>query len=201
MEDSVNDILQDAKLYQDATIEDWNAYEALKQKYSKQVHLMEEASGALFAAESQASQKQQELLDLQKRHEADIQLAIGKALVPYKEQLSSVNHNLQAKDCAVKKLQKHVCALEISLTSQANLPSVRQSWEEADLCKEVFDYVPQTVNTRQGATTYESKDQAFPFQKHVHFRNGLVVPDLKLDSGPNDPLNSSHAVPHSSTPH
>ena len=127
MEDPVDDILQDAKLYQDATIEYWNAYQALKQKYSKQAHLMEEASGALFAAESQASQKQQELLDLQKKCEADIQLAIGKALVPYKEQLSSANHNLQAKDHAVKKLQEQVHALEISLASQVNLPSVRQS--------------------------------------------------------------------------
>ena len=122
-----DDILQDAKLYQDAAIEYWNAYEALEQKYSEQANLMEEASGALFAAESQASQKQQELLNLQKRCEADIQLAIGKALVPYKEQLPSANHNLQVKDCAVKKLQEQVCALEISLASQANLPSVRHS--------------------------------------------------------------------------
>ena len=82
MEDPVDDILQDAKLYQDATIEYQNAYQALKQKYSEQAHLMEEASGALFAAESQASQKHQELLDLQKKSEADIQLAIGKALAP-----------------------------------------------------------------------------------------------------------------------
>ena len=71
---------------------------------AEQVHLMEEASGALFAAETQASQKQQELLDLQGRHEAEIQLAVHKALTLYvhlKEQLSSANNNLQAKDISV----------------------------------------------------------------------------------------------------
>ena len=93
MEDPVNDILEDVKLYQDAAIEYCNAYEALEQKYMEQVCLMEEASGALFAAETQASQKQQELLNLQGRHdEAEIQMAMDKALTPYmhlKDQLSS----------------------------------------------------------------------------------------------------------------
>ena len=70
-----------------------------------------------------------------------------------------------------------------------------------DLHKEVFDYIPGTVNTRWGAATYESQDQAFQFQKHVHFGDGPVVPDLKLDGGSGDPLNSSHTVPHSSTPY
>ena len=101
VEDPVDDILQDAKIYQDATIEYQNAYQTLKQKYSKQVCLMEEASGAFSAAESQASQKQQELLNLKKQCEVDIQLAVGKALEPYKEQFSSANHNLQVKDHAV----------------------------------------------------------------------------------------------------
>ena len=86
--------------YQDATIEYHNAYKVLEQKYAEQAHLMEEASGALFAAETQASQKQKELLDLQGTHEAEIQMAMDKALTPYmhlKDQLSSANNNLQAK--------------------------------------------------------------------------------------------------------
>ena len=49
--------------------------------------------------------------------------------------------------------------------------------------------------------TYESWDQAFHFQKHVHFGDGPVVPDLKLDGGSGDSLNSSHAVPCSSMPY
>ena len=77
VEDPGDDILQDAKLYEDAAIEYCNAYQALEQKYSEWVWLMEEAYGALFAAESQASQKQQKLIDLQRKHEADIQLAVG----------------------------------------------------------------------------------------------------------------------------
>ena len=112
VEDPVDDILQDAKLYQDAAIEYCNAYQALEQKYSEQVQLMEEASGALLTAESQASQKQQELIDLQKKHKADIQLAVGKAAVQYEEQLSSVTQKLQAKGCAVQTLQDQVCTLE-----------------------------------------------------------------------------------------
>ena len=64
VEDPGDDILRDTKLYQDATIEYRNAYQALEQRYSEQAQLMEEASGALSAAEFQASQKQQELINL-----------------------------------------------------------------------------------------------------------------------------------------
>ena len=52
VEDPGDDILQDVKLYQDAAIEYCNAYQALEQKYSEQAWLMEEASGALTAAET-----------------------------------------------------------------------------------------------------------------------------------------------------
>ena len=109
---------------------------------------MQEASRALHTAESQASQKQQELLDLQRKCEAIIQLAFGKATVQYQEQLSFANQSLQAKDCVVQTLQDQVRTLEISLASQANLLSVAQSQEEVDLYKEVFDYIPGTINTR-----------------------------------------------------
>ena len=204
VEDPVSAILEDVKLYQDAAIGYCMAYEMLEQKYAEQAHLMEEASGALFAVETQALQKQQELLDLQGRCEAEIWLAVDKALTPsmhLKDQLSSANNNLQAKDKAVKKLQEQVHALESSLANQTELPSVRQPWEQVDLCREVFDYVPGTVNTRRGAATYESGDQAFPFHKHVHFEHRPTVPNLKLDSGSSDPsIPPSHPAPYSSTP-
>ena len=120
---------------------------------------MEEASGALHAAESQASQKHQELLNLQRNHEADIQMAISKAVIQYKEQLSMAKHNLQSKDCehrqAVQKLQDQVCALELSLASQENLPSVRHSQDGVDLQEEVFNYLPGNVNTNWGAALYK----------------------------------------------
>ena len=57
-------LLEDAKLYQDIAIELQLAYENLEHRYSHQPCLIEEASGALHAAESQASKRQQELLDL-----------------------------------------------------------------------------------------------------------------------------------------
>ena len=89
------------------------------------------------------------MLDLQGRHEAEIQTAMDKALTPYmqlKDQLSSANNNLQAKDKAVKKLQEQVhVTLESSLADQTELPSVRTAdGNRVDLHREVFDYVPGT---------------------------------------------------------
>ena len=198
-----NDILEDVKLYQDVAIEYCNAYEMLKHKYTEQACLMEEASGALLAAETQASEKQQELIDLQGRHEAEIKSAMDKALTPYmhlEEQLSSANNNLQAKDKAVKKLQEQVRALESSLANQTELPSVRQPLEKINLCGEVFDYVPGTVNTRRGAATYELWDQALPFHKNVHFGDRSTVPDLKVGGGSSNlSIPQNHPAPHSST--
>ena len=123
-------------------------------------------------------------------------MAVGKAAVQYEEQLSSVTQKLQAKDlCHVQKLQDQVHTLEISLASQTNLPSVAQSKEEVDLCKEVFNYVPGTVNTRRGMATYESRDQPFQFQKQVQFGDRSPVPDLKSGTDPKDQMKSSHEVP------
>ena len=126
-----SNLIEDAKFYQDAAIEYQNAYETLQYRYAQQACLMEEASGALHAAEGQASQRQWELLKLQRDREADIQLAVGRVVFDYKEQLTAAKHNLQSKDRkhkqAVHRLQDQVCALELSLASQVNLPSVRHS--------------------------------------------------------------------------
>ena len=85
----VDDLLSNAKFYQDTTIELQNAYDTLQHRYAQQAHLIQEASGVLHVTETQASQQQQELLDLQKDHEADIQLAVGKAVFELKEQLAA----------------------------------------------------------------------------------------------------------------
>ena len=131
-------------------------------------------------------------------------MAVDKALTPYmllKDQLSSANNKLQAKDKAVKKLQEQVHALESSLANQTELPSVRQPWAQVDLHREVFNYVPGTVNTRRGAATYESWDQAFPFHKHVCFGDRPTVPDLKADGGSSDPpIPQNCPAPYSSIP-
>ena len=98
---------------------------------------MEEASGALHAAESQASKRQQELLRLQKDCKADIQSAVSQAVHEYREQLAAAKHKQQSKDRkhqqTVHQLQDQVHTLELSLASHATLPSVRPTKEEADL--------------------------------------------------------------------
>ena len=133
----MGDLLKDAKFYQDVAIELQTAYETLESRFTQQAHLMEEASGALHAAESQASKRQQELLKLQKDREADIQLAVGKVVFEYREQLAAAKHKQQSKDRkhqqTVHQLQDQVHALELSLASHATLPSVRHTQKEADL--------------------------------------------------------------------
>ena len=52
------DLLEDAKFYQDVAVELQTAYDTLQKRFDQQSCLMEEASGALHAAESQASRRQ-----------------------------------------------------------------------------------------------------------------------------------------------
>ena len=178
----MGDLLEDAKFYQDLPVELQTAYNTLESRFTQQVHLMEEASGDLHAAESEASRRQQELLKLQKDHEANIQLAVGKVVFEYREQLAAGKHKQQSKDRkhqqTVHRLQDQVHALELSLASHATLPSVRPTKEEADLW-EIFNYLPGTVNTRRGAAVYESQDQPFSFWKQVRFGDRSQRPDLK----------------------
>ena len=49
---SHRDLLEDAKFYQDAVVEYQSAYYSIQDRYTHQVHLLEEASRALQAAES-----------------------------------------------------------------------------------------------------------------------------------------------------
>ena len=208
------DLVEDANLYQDAAIEYQNAYEPLwlqqeelQSKYAQQAHLIEEASGALKAAEAKASKHHQELVYIQKSCDADIQSAVNKAVAKYQAQLSSANSSLQSKDHAhqqaVQKLQDQMHVLELSLASQTNLPSVATTHSGAGLREEVFNIRPATVNPCCGTAVYNSQDQTF-FQKQVRFEDNSSSPDLKPEAGPSK-LSSSHHIPHhvpySSTPH
>ena len=131
------DILEDAKFYQDVAVELQTAYDTLENRFTQQARLMEEASGALHAAESEASKWQRELLKLQRDHEANVDQAVDRAVSEYKEQLIAAKQRQQFKDRkhqqTVHQLQDRVRALELSLASQATLPSVRHTKEEADL--------------------------------------------------------------------
>ena len=200
------DILEDAKFYQDIEVELQTAYKTLESRFTQQARLMEEASGVLHTAESEVSKRQRELLKLQRDHEANVQLAVGKAVFEYQEQLAAAKQRQQSKDRkhqqTVHRLQDWVRALELSLASQATLPSVRPTKEEADLWEEIFNYLPGTVNTRRGATVYESQDQPLSFQKHVRFGDRSRMPDLKSeDADSEDQQLSPPTIPRSSTPH
>ena len=102
-----------------------------------------------------------------------------------------MTQQLQAKDRAMQKLKDQMCALEISLASQTNLPSMAQSKEEVDLRKEVFNYLPGTVNMKRGRATYQSRDQLFQFEKQVQFGDRLPVPDLKSGADPKDQIKAN----------
>ena len=78
---------------------------------------------------------------------------------------------------------------------------MRHTQEGADLRKEVFDYLPGTVNTRRGAAVYDTQDQAFSFRKQVRFGDRSQVPDLKSDADSEDQSSVGQNVPQSSTPH
>ena len=201
----MRDIIEDAKFYQDVAVELQTAYETLESRFTQQACLMEEASGALHAAESEASRRQRELLKLQKDHEAYIQLAVGKVVFGLKEQLATAKQKQQSKDHkhqpTVHQLQDQVHALELSLASHATLPSVRPTKEEADLREEIFNYLPGTVNARRGAVVYDLQDQPFSFWKQVRFGDRSQRPDLKSDADSNEQQISPPTTLHSSTPH
>ena len=129
-------LLEDAKFYQDVAIELQSAYDNLQHRYAQQARLIEEASGALHAAETQASERQWELLNVQKDHEANVQLAIGKVVFEYREQLAVAKRSQQTKDHQYKQmvhqLQDQVHTLELSLAGHTTLPSMRHTQKEAD---------------------------------------------------------------------
>ena len=171
--------------------------------------------------EAESAARQQEIATLHDQREADIQQAVGQAVVQYRDQLSSAQANQQQRDRehqqSIQKLQEQVRALELSLAGQATLPSVPASSSRTGLHQEVFDILPGTVNQCRGAAQYESQDQAFSFQKQVRFEDNNSSPELqpvmKLGEGRptlslpvilprlSDISGISHVPHHSSTPY
>ena len=123
--------------------------------------------GALQAVESKALQMQQELLALQRNHDADIQQAVGRAVSQYQTQLNAAQSCKHKHQVMIQQLCEQVKTLKLSLASRADLPSVGQTQEEVDLWEEVFNILPGTVIVTCGAAVYNSPDQPFSFQKHV----------------------------------
>ena len=182
-------LLEDIKYFHNAALSYQDAYEALQlqqvelqTKFTEQAQLVQEASEALKAVEAESTAHQQEIITLRDQWEADIQQAIGQAVVQYRDQLSSAQANQQQRDREhqqlIQKLQEQVRALELSLAGQATLPSVAASSSQTGLRREIFNILPSTVNPRRGAMQYESQDQAFSFQKQVRFEDDNSSPEL-----------------------
>ena len=110
---------------------------------------------------------QEEVNALKQTHESDIQQAVRQAVTQYEQCLSSEQSHTQQHQSIIAELQGQVQVLQVSLSSQRELPSVGATQEGINLRDEIFNYIPGTVNTNWGAVVYESPDQAFSFQKHV----------------------------------
>ena len=146
-------------------------------------------NAAIKATDAEAKQRHQALLDVQCNKQQEFDQAIQGAVQWYKVQLSTTQSKLQARDqehqLAIKQLQDKISTLEVTSTSQANLPSVATSnpHEVHGLHSQIFGYVPGMVNTKRGAANYDSQDQAFSFShKQVRFQDGGSSPDLDIPS-------------------
>ena len=205
-------LLEDVKYFHNAALSYQDAYEALQvqqvelqTKFTEQAQLVQEASDALKGNEAESAAHQQELVfkltTLRNQREADIQQAVGQAVVQYRDQLSLAQTTQQQRDRehqqSIQKLQEQVRALELSLAGQATLPSVPASSSQMGLRREIFDILPGTVNTCQGATQYESQDQAFSFQKQVRFKDNNTSPELgpAINSGEGRPTPTLPVIP------
>ena len=197
------DIIRDAKFFQDAATEYQQALQSLAEKYTHQSVMVKEASEALKASKSHVAEIQEELKALHQNHNKDIQVAVGQAVVDYEQKLSKEQSHIQTQQSAIAELQGQVQALQVSLGSQRDLPSVGTTQEGVNLRDDIFNYIPGTVNTSWGAAVYQSPEQAFSFQKHVRFRDRPNRPDLELDvvdsGAPMSP--PPQLPPHSSTCH
>ena len=106
---------------------------------------------ALKVSESHAKELQKELDALKKNRESDIQMAIGGAVLQYEELLSTEQSRAQDQQATIAELQGQIQALQESITSQKDLPSVPSegvTQEGKNLRDKVFNYVPGTVNTQ-----------------------------------------------------
>ena len=150
-------------------------------KYTHQAILVKEASEALKASESHVAQAPGRVKGFAaKLHDNDIQLAVSQAVTDYEQKLSTEQSRTQTQQSEIAELQGQVQVLQVSLASQRDLPSVGMTQEGVNLRDKVFNYVPGTVNTNQGAAVYDSPDQTFSFQKHIQFRDRPNRPDLEL---------------------
>ena len=123
------DIVGDAKLFQEAATEYQLAYQSLDKKYSEQAVLVHKASKALKASESHVTELQKEMDALKQNHDSDIQLAVRGVVLQYEQRLSSEQSRAQAQQSTIAELQGQIQVLQVSLSSQRELPSVGATQE------------------------------------------------------------------------
>ena len=105
-------------------------------------------------------------------------------MLQYEELLSSEQSRAQDQQATIAELQGQIQALQESMSSQKDLPSVPSegvTQEGKNLREKVFNYIPGTVNTHRGAAVYDSPDQPYSFQRHVRFGDRFKQPDLESD--------------------
>ena len=86
-----------------------------------QSSLIEEASAAIYAAEAEAQQGHQELLNLKHEHQKEVDSAVSRAVGQYKAQLISARQPAEHKHkLESQKLQKKIHSLEVSLANKKN---------------------------------------------------------------------------------
>ena len=190
-----DDIVGDAKLFQETATEYQLAYQSLDKKYSEQAVSVYEASETLKASQSCVEELQREMDALKQNCDSDIQLAVGGTVLQYEQHLTSEQSRAQAQQSTIAELQGQIQALQVSL-SQRELPSVGVTQEGENLREQIFNYVPGTVNIKRGTAVYDSPDQPYSFQKHVRFGDRPNKPDLELDvAGPGTIPTSPTTVP------
>ena len=168
------DIIPDAKFFQEVATEYQLTYQSLNEKYTHQAILVKEASEVLKASESGVTELQGEVMALKCAHETDFQQAVRQAVLQYEQRLTTEQSHTQEHQLTIAELQGQVQALQVSLSSQRDLPSVGATQEGVNLRDEVFNYVPGTVNTNQGAAVYDSPDQAFCSKSMFNLGTGLT---------------------------
>ena len=146
--------------------------------------LLKEASTAIKAADAEAKQRHQALLDVQCNKQQEFNQAIEGAVQQYKVQLNTAQSKLQARDqehqLVIKQLQDKISMLEVTSTSQANLPSVAMSNPQEMCAVYIVKYLAMSwvLLTPKGglpSMTAKIKHFHFPINKSGS-RMGVVVP-------------------------
>ena len=91
-------------------------------------------------------------------------MAVGGAVLQYEQCLTLEQSQAQAQQSTIAELQGQIQALQVSL-SQRELPSVAVSQEGENLRDQIYNYIPETVNTKRGTAVYDSPDQPYSFQE------------------------------------